>query len=376
MELEEIRRAVERGTGLTRQLLLFSRRDKLETGPVDLNDVIARVEPMLRRIIGEDIELSSELRPEVPSVVADRGQLEQVVLNLAVNARDAMPEGGQLTIETSAVAFDESYSEAHLDLAPGRYAMIAVTDAGMGMSPEVQARIFEPFYTTKEGTKGTGLGLATVYAIVMAAGGGIWVYSEPGRGTTFKIYLPEATADVTDVEARLDPTPATVGGKESVLVLEDDPAVLRVVRTSLERRGYDVTTAMNAQAARSLADRRRYDLVVTDVVMPGGGGAEAVAALREHQPDLPALFMSGYAEGALNRGSLPPGAALIEKPFTPDRIARRVREVLDVAARERSVAVASGGDDEEQRRLDDVDPGDHEPGDDGQGRAEEPSGSG
>jgi PAS domain S-box-containing protein len=376
MELEEIRRAVERGTGLTRQLLLFSRRNKLELGPVDLNDVIARIEPMLRRIIREDIELSSELRPDVSPVMADRGQLEQVILNLAVNARDAMPDGGRLTIETSAVEFDEAYSEAHLDLAPGDYVLVAVTDTGVGMSPEVQERIFEPFYTTKEGTQGTGLGLSTVYAIVTGAGGGIWVYSEPGRGTTFKVYLPRATADVEDVVARIEATPSTVGGKESVLVLEDDPAVLRVVRTTLERRGYDVTTATSADAARSLAERRHYDLVVTDVVMPGGGGPAAVAALREHQPDLPALFMSGYAEGALSGRGLPPDAALLEKPFTPDKIARRVREVLDEATRARSIGVAGGSDDEEQRRLDDVDSGNHEPRHDGHAGAEEPPRSG
>jgi len=329
-EVAEIRRAGERAAGLTRQLLAFSRRQVLDPRVLDLNSVVRDVERMLGRLIGEDIDLVTALDPNLASVRADEGQLGQVILNLAVNSRDAMPRGGRLTLETLNVELDRHYMRLHAGVVPGRYVMLAVTDTGSGMDAETQSHIFEPFFTTKDKDKGTGLGLSTVHGIVNQSGGHIWVYSEPGRGTTFKVYLP-AVAGAAEVArpapVDLSATPAS----ETILLVEDEAAVRRLARTMLEGLGYTVLEAARAEDAFTAA-RDHPDpihLMLTDVVMPGISGdglAERVVQLR---PSIRVLYMSGYTDDAIVRnGILQPGNRFLQKPFTMESLARKVREAL------------------------------------------------
>ena len=332
--VEEIRTAASRAESLTRQLLAFSRQQIMQPKVLKLNRVVAGMEKMLRRLIGEDIDLVCVLPNDVGQVVADPSQIEQVILNLAVNARDAMPTGGKLTIETGNAEFDAIYARAHPPAVPGRFVMIAVSDSGSGMSPEVQARVFEPFFTTKAPGKGTGLGLATVYGIVKQSGGFIWVYSEPGQGTTFKIYLGRA-ADDQRPETVSTAVAEVRGGDEVILLVEDEAAVRRVALHALQRYGYTVLEAALPSEALTICREHtgKIDLVVTDVVMPGMSGPDLAQQLLALRPALKVLLSSGYpGEAIAHRGELFSGLAFLPKPFTPTGLARKVREVLDAPA--------------------------------------------
>ncbi len=330
-DIAEIRKAAERAAGLTRQLLAFSRQQVMQVRVLDLNDVVADTQNMLGRLLGEDIALVTRLDPALGAVKADPGQLEQVIMNLAVNARDAMPGGGKLTIETANAELDDTYVREHFPARPGSYVMLAVSDTGTGMSDEVQSHLFEPFFTTKEKGKGTGLGLATVYGIVKQSGGYIWVYTEPGHGTTFKIYLPRVAG--APAQRASGPKASPVGaGTETVLLAEDEAAVRAVARHALERQGYTVLEASSGEAALDLAERHsgRIHLLLTDVIMPGMNGRALALRLSELRPDLRVVYMSGYTEEAITRhGVLEPGLTYVQKPFTPEGLARKVREVLD-----------------------------------------------
>ncbi|HYT83053.1 MAG TPA: response regulator [Gemmatimonadales bacterium] len=330
-DMEEIRKAAISAAGLTRQLLAFSRQQVLEPRVLNLNAVVTNTEKLLRRLLGEDVQLVTAPAPQLGAVKADPGQLEQVIVNLAVNARDAMPEGGKLTIETANAVMDEAYVRDHPLAKPGPYVMLAVSDTGAGMDEQTQRRIFEPFFTTKEPGKGTGLGLATVYGIVKQSGGFIWVYSEPGHGTTFKIYLPRVAEPVETVTP-----PAALGeslrGSETVLLAEDAAAVRAVTRQVLDRLGYTVLEAPNGAAALHLATKHHgpIHLLLTDVIMPELGGRQLAQQLIALRPELRVLYASGYTDDAVVRhGVLTPGVAYLQKPFTPDVLARKVREVLD-----------------------------------------------
>ena len=328
-DVAEIRKAAVAASSLTRQLLAFSRQQVLEPRVLDVNTVVASTEKLLTRLLGEDVSLTTTLAAALGAVKVDPGQLEQIIMNLAVNARDAMPRGGRLSIETANVEMDESYVHGHPLARPGHYVMLAVSDTGTGMDAATQARIFEPFFTTKEAGKGTGLGLATVYGIVRQSSGFIWVYSEPGHGTSFKIYLPRVDEPVSPAGA---PAPQVVGGSETVLVVEDVAAVRAVTRQMLERQGYCVLEAANGATALSLARQHQsaIHLLVTDVVMPEVSGRELADQLVQLRPDMKVLFMSGYTDDAVVRhGILQEGIAYLQKPFTPDTLARKVRAVLD-----------------------------------------------
>jgi signal transduction histidine kinase len=329
-DLEEIRRAGESAAKLTSQLLAFSRKQIIQPTVLNMNTVVEGLEPMMRRVIGEDVQLTTRLAPDLESTRADAGQLEQVIMNLAVNARDAMPQGGQITIETSNVDLDDAYARNHVAVVPGAYVMLAVSDTGAGMAPEVQARIFEPFFTTKPKGRGTGLGLATIYGIVKQNNGNIWVYSEPGKGTTFKVYLPRVSEQPQTVAQTT--RPAVRGGDETVLLVEDDDLVRRLARTVLTRYGYNVIEAPDADEALRAASQHhgRIHLLLTDVVMPGIGGGLLAQRLSERYSDVRVLYMSGYTDSAIvNHGVLSPDVAFLEKPFTPATLARAVRDALD-----------------------------------------------
>ncbi|MFZ5433292.1 MAG: response regulator [Calditrichota bacterium] len=331
--VEQIMKAAERAASLTRQLLAFSRKQVLQPRLLDLNSTVTDMEKMLRRLIGEDIVLVTKLDSQLGVIKADPGQIEQVIMNLAVNARDAMPQGGRLCIETAEVELDESYSWSHTAVAPGRYVMLAVSDNGVGMDAETRSHIFEPFFTTKEIGKGTGLGLSTVYGIVNQSGGHIWVYSEPGQGTTFKIYLPRATGEAVKLERPI--TPLSQNGHETILLVEDEEGVRELVRRILEQKGYHIIATSDARNALRIA--QDYDgyihLLITDVIMPHISGdilAHDLAALR---PEIRILFMSGYTDDSMNNRNLDRnGAAFLPKPFSADHLARKVRELLDASS--------------------------------------------
>jgi PAS domain S-box-containing protein len=331
-DVDEIRKASVSAAGLTRQLLAFSRQQVLEPRVLDVNAVLTGAENLLKRLLSENVSLVTAPAPHLGAVKADPGQLEQVIVNLAVNARDAMPEGGKLTIETANADMDEAYVRDHPLARPGPYVMLGVSDTGIGMDEQTQRRIFEPFFTTKELGKGTGLGLATVYGIVKQSGGFIWVYSEPGHGTTFKIYLPRVDEPVEGGRAPVAPT-KSLRGTETVLLVEDAAAVRVVTRQVLDRLGYTVLEAPNGEAALQLASRHRgpIQLLLTDVVMPGVGGRQLAEQLTALRPELRVLYASGYTDDAVVRhGVLKPGIAYLQKPFTPEIVARKVREVLDL----------------------------------------------
>jgi PAS domain S-box-containing protein len=327
--IEEIRKAGERAAGLTRQLLAFSRKQILELKVLDLNEVVRHIQEMLSRLIGEDIQVVTNLDPALGSVRADAGQIEQVIMNLAVNARDAMPRGGQLSLETANVELDETYAQTHVAVQPGQYVMLAVSDTGVGMDGATRDRVFEPFFTTKAKGHGTGLGLSTVYGIVKQSGGYIWVYTEPGKGTSFKVYLPRVPAPA-EALAVPEPTSVPALGNETVLLVEDEEAVRKLECKTLEARGYRVLEAADGGEAVEIAERESVDLLLTDMVLPGMGGGEIAVRVREIHPRVKVLYTSGYTDDAIvRRGLMERGAAFLEKPFTPNRLARKIREVLD-----------------------------------------------
>jgi PAS domain S-box-containing protein len=329
-DLDEVRRAAERAGDLTRQLLAFSRRQVLEPRVIDLNDTVLRVEKMLRRLIGEDLQLRTETSDNLAKVRVDPNQIEQVILNLAVNARDAMPNGGMLSIETANVELNEAYAAAHEGTRAGKHVMLAVSDTGVGMDRATQSRIFEPFFTTKDVGKGTGLGLSTVFGIVKQSGGSIYVYSEVGQGASFKLYFPA-------VEGGVRAQPSTPpewdgGGHETVLLVEDEQQVRRVTAEVLVRSGYKVLEAPTPADALALAEQHAtsIDLLLTDVMMPGMSGPDLALKLREKRPTLKVLCMSGYTDGTiLRRGILDRGLAYVQKPLSPKTLLLKIRDVLD-----------------------------------------------
>ncbi len=329
-EIEEIRAAALRAAELTRQLLMFSRQQIVAPAVLALNDVLARTDKMIRRIVGEDIDLISVPAPGLGRLLADPGQIEQIIMNLVVNARDAMPTGGQLTIETGNVELDSDYARQHLGVTPGPHVMLAVSDTGVGMDRATQARIFEPFFTTKQVGKGTGLGLSTVFGIAQQSGGSVWVYSEPGAGTTFKVYFPRVEADL-EIARPPAPVPATRRGSETILLVEDQEQVRAVAAGILERNGYRVIVAQNAGDALLLAEKHQggIHLLLTDVVMPQISGVELARRIGLLRPELKVLFMSGYTDDSIVRhGVLDSRMAFLQKPFTPESLTRKLREVL------------------------------------------------
>jgi len=325
--LEQVLSASERAAGLTRQLLAFSRKQVFEMRVLDLNEIVDGLKSMLGRLLGEDVELTFRPGEALGRIRADPTQIEQILMNLAVNARDAMSDGGRLAIETSNADMDEDYARVHAGAAAGRYVCLALSDTGHGMTREVQARIFEPFFTTKEPGKGTGLGLATVYGIVKQSEGFVYLYSEPGQGTAFKIYLPRVEAEA---DKPVQPAPAT-RGTETVLLVEDEASLRELVREILEANGYRVLAVEDP--AKAIETAERYEgvihLLLTDVVMPGLNGRELALRVRQRRPDIRVLYMSGYTEDAIaNRGVLEAGALLISKPFTQEALTGKLREAL------------------------------------------------
>jgi two-component system cell cycle sensor histidine kinase/response regulator CckA len=327
--IDEVKKAAERAASLTRQLLAFSRRQTLLPRVLNLNGVVDNLNKMLRHMIGEDIELAIVPGSPLGSVRADPVQIEQVIMNLAVNARDAMPQGGKLVMATSNADLDEAYVSQHPSVRPGRYVLLSVSDTGCGMSEETMLHIFEPFYTTKGPGQGTGLGLSMVYGVVNQSGGCIWVYSEPGKGTTFKLYLPRVD-EAADIEEQKREH-AVVGGSETILLVEDEESLRLLVAGVLENKGYAVLQAAEAKEATKLArEHSPIDLLMTDVIMPGQSGNELAAALREFLPNLKLLYMSGYTSELITQhGVIETEATLLEKPFTKNSLLKKVRDVLD-----------------------------------------------
>jgi len=330
-EIGEIRKAADRAASLTRQLLAYSRRQVLQPQVIGINSVISEIDPMLRRLIGEHIAFATKLDGALWDVKADPGQMSQVVMNLAINARDAMPDGGKLTIETANATLGEEYHRNHEVVEPGPYVMLAVSDTGIGMSEETTAHIFEPFFTTKEMGKGTGLGLSTVYGIVKQSKGYIWVYSEPGHGTTFKVYLPR-----TDEGEALPDKPVSpvedMRGEKTVLLVEDDEPIRKLAREVLEQNGYAVLSAGDGEEALRVAGEYRGEihLLLTDVVMPGIGGRELSDRIRALRPAIRIIYMSGYTGNAIaDQGVLALGTPFLQKPYSPASLARKVKEVLE-----------------------------------------------
>jgi signal transduction histidine kinase/ActR/RegA family two-component response regulator len=330
----QIKSAADRAAGITRQLLAFSRKTVLSPRIIDLNDIMLNLDSLLRRLIGEDIEVLTVPARDLGSVKADPGQIEQVIMNLALNSRDAMPQGGKLTLETANVQLDEKYAGEHQPISAGNYVMLAVSDTGLGMSPEVQARVFEPFFTTKEVGKGTGLGLSMVYGIVKQSGGYIWVYSEPGSGTTFKIYLPRV--DQPAESAGADKRPSSVQrGTETILLVEDDPQLRQLSSSVLAHCGYKVLTASSPEEGLEVcrANHQEIRLLVTDVVMPRMNGRQLAEQVLKISPQTRVLYISGYTNNAIvHYGVLDPGLWFLPKPFTLSALIAKVREVLDASA--------------------------------------------
>ncbi len=328
--MEEVIKAGERAAGLTRQLLAFSRKQVLQPTRLDLNALITGMHPMLSRLIGEQVELVPSLAPELSNVRADPGQLEQVLMNLVVNARDAMPSGGRLMIQTANVELDGSFMQ-DVKIHPGPYVMLAVSDTGDGMTEATKSRLFEPFFTTKGPGKGTGLGLATVYGIVKQSGGYVWVFSDLGKGTSFKVYLPRSEEDA-QVAKPPSPDDTPCVGTETILVVEDEEAVRLLTRRILEEARYRVFDAPNPQQAEELFGRHpnTFNLLLTDVVMPGSSGPKLFERLVHRQSNLRVLYLSGYTDPTMvDGGQLDPGVPLLQKPFAANALKRKVREVLD-----------------------------------------------
>ncbi len=330
-EVEEIKRAGDSAAALTRQLLAFSRRQMLQPKVINLNEVIPHMDMMLRRLIGEDVEFRTVLGTDLWSVKADPGQIEQVVMNLVVNARDAMPGGGKLTIETSNVFLDEEYSHVHPPVQPGSFVMLAISDTGAGMDEITSSKIFEPFFTTKERGKGTGLGLSTVYGIVKQSGGFIWVYSEPGKGSTFKIYLPR-TEDRREVPDKEVPPVEDLRGGKTVIVVEDEVSIRNLAVEILGQYGYEILSAGDGEEALAIVGEHKGEisLLLTDVVMPRMGGRELYERLRQLRPGIKVLYMSGYTDNAIiHHDVLDPGIAFLQKPYSPISLLRKVKDVLE-----------------------------------------------
>jgi PAS domain S-box-containing protein len=329
-DLQEVSKAAQRASALTRQLLAFSRQQVLQPVVLNLNDLVQDIGKLLQRLVPADVELRVVLTRDLGNVRADPGQLQQVIMNLVVNARDAMPTGGKLLIETANGELIEQYADQHQPVIAGPYVMLAVSDTGVGMDLETKARIFEPFFTTKEKGKGTGLGLSTVYGIVKQSGGYVWVYSEPGRGTTFKLYLPRVDAPA---EPQAPPRETgTLTGTETVLLAEDDDMLRPLSKALLEKLGYTVLDAANGEDALAVAREHRgpIQLLLADVVMPAPSGRQLAQRLAESRPETRVLYVSGYTDDAIvHHGMLEPGLAFLQKPFTPAALARKVRETLD-----------------------------------------------
>src|SRR4029077_7735385 len=331
-DLERIEDASERAAGLVRQLLAFSRRQVLPPEVLDLNAIVEGLDKLLRRLMDEDISMKTVVGRDLGRIKADPGQIEQVIMNLVVNARDAMPDGGRLTVETENVELDSVYARDHATVRPGRYVMLAVSDTGVGMSAETIAHIFEPFYTTKENGRGTGLGLSTVYGIVKQSGGYIWVYSEPAHGTTFKVYLRRVEEAVESLPAKNGGTDRQLAGTETILLVEDEPDLRELTRSVLVARGYTLLEAKNSEEAERLAQEHgaKIHLLLTDVIMPGISGRELAKKLSSRQPALRVLYMSGYTYNVIAQtGTLTRGGAFLQKPVTPRVLVEKVREVLD-----------------------------------------------
>jgi signal transduction histidine kinase len=333
-DLDEIRKAGERAASLTKQLLAFSRKQVLAPEVINLNTVVANVDKILRRVIGEDLELVMSGDASLAPVRADPGQIEQVLLNLAVNARDAMPRGGRLTVETRNVVLDEAYAREHVPIVPGRYVLLQVSDTGEGMDRETRSHIFEPFFTTKEMGKGTGLGLSTVYGIIKQSGGFIWVDSEPGKGTVFQIHLPPSDSPRAVGNPGGSGAGAERGGGETIFVVEDEDSVRSLARGILQANGYTVFDFSSGEAALSqlTANPEPVHLLLTDVVMPRLDGPQLAARVTALRPDIRVVYMSGYTDSSFGgRGLGKLDAPLIQKPFTPEMLAKRIRETLDSA---------------------------------------------
>ncbi len=332
-DIERIEDASERASTLVRQLLAFSRRQVLQPKLVDLNSIVLGLDKLLRRLMDEDVQMATLPGKTIGTIKADPGQVEQVIMNLVMNARDAMPKGGRLTVETSDVELDAAYASEHVSVKPGRYVMLAVSDTGVGMSADTVAHIFEPFYTTKESGRGTGLGLSTAYGIVKQSGGYIWVYSEPGRGSTFKVYLPRVDEPAEVLPSGERPLVKQTGS-ETILLVEDQPQVRELAHMVLTGKGYSVMVAATPEEAERACERQDCEihLLLTDVIMPGASGRELAKRLALRQPNMRVLYISGYTFNVIAQGGLlEDGVAFLQKPFTPSTLAEKVREVLDRA---------------------------------------------
>jgi CheY-like chemotaxis protein len=330
-DIEQIKKAGQSAASLSRQLLAFGRKQILQPRVVDLNHIVDDLDKVLQRVIGEDISLITVLEPKLGRILVDPGQMEQIIMNIAVNAKDAMPNGGKITIETANVYQDERYTQKYLGFQPGYYVMLAMTDTGTGMDEETKSHIFEPFFTTKEEGKGTGLGMSTVYGIVKQSNGHIFVYTEPGKGTTFKIYLPRIEGNA-EPEGKEEVPVKVLNGTETILVVEDADSIRNLSREVLEVYGYRVLEAESGEDALKVSEEHEgpIHLMVTDIVMPGISVRDLADRLKTFRPQMKVLYMSGYTGNAIaHQGVLNPGTPFLQKPFTPVGLVRKVREILD-----------------------------------------------